>query len=83
MFTFEIRNSAVGIKGVEVEEGALWTLEKSNFMNLTTDRSFQGTEINWNAFTSVNEFLVLALPNGISLLTPTLELVWTPTVGLA
>lgn len=52
-------------------------------MNLTTDRSFQGTEINWNAFTSVNDFLVLALPNGISLLTPTLELVWTPTVGLA
>ena len=52
-------------------------------MNLTADRSFQGTEINWNAFTSVNEFLVLALPNGIYLLTPTLELVWTPTVGVA
>lgn len=83
MFTFEIRNSVVGIKGVEVDEGALLNLEKSNFMNLTIDRSFQGTEINWNAFTSVNEFLVLALPNGISLLTPTLELVWTPTVGLA
>ncbi len=61
----------------------MWTLEKSNFMNLTADRYFQGTEINWNALTSVNEFLILALPSGIRLLTPTLELVWTPTIGLA
>ncbi|WP_375435190.1 hypothetical protein [uncultured Hymenobacter sp.] len=52
-------------------------------MNLTADRYFQGTEINWNALTSVNEFLILALPSGIRLLTPTLELVWTPTIGLA
>ena len=52
-------------------------------MNLTTDRSFQEAEINWNAFTSVNEFLVLALPNGIYLLTPALERAWTPTVGVA
>jgi hypothetical protein len=67
----------------ELELSIQGPLEKSNFMNLTSNRSSQGTQINWNAFTSVNEFIVLALPNGIYLLTPTLDLVWVPTVGLA
>ena len=52
-------------------------------MNLVVVESVNGTEVSWNAFTSVNKFFVLARPNGFYLLTSTLDVVWTPTIAVA
>ncbi|UOG76797.1 hypothetical protein MTX78_09380 [Hymenobacter tibetensis] len=52
-------------------------------MNTSSISSSQGTEINWNVFTSVNQLFVLAHPTGFYLLSSTLNTVWTPVVGQA
>ncbi|MBW3372767.1 hypothetical protein KYK31_02180 [Hymenobacter norwichensis] len=40
-------------------------------------------EINWSAFTCVNKFFVVARPNGVFLLTSTLDTVWAPAMAWA
>lgn len=43
----------------------------------------QEVDINWSAFTNINTYFVMASPNGVFLLTSTLDTVWVPTMAWA
>ena len=57
--------------------------EKSNFYFTVLTRAAEEIEINWSAFTCVNKFFVMARPNGVFLLTSTLDTVWSPKMAWA
>jgi hypothetical protein len=57
--------------------------EKSNFYFTALVRTAEEIEINWSAFTSVNKFFIMARPNGIFLLTASLDTVWSPKMAWA